>query len=230
MSGISILIVDSSLSTLKSIRTILKQENIAVTCADTSALAVELMKTNTFDLILLDICMPEQDGLSLLKKFRQTRIYTPIIMLTKHMDDTTHIQVLYAGADDCIEQPLNPSLLVAKIRALIRRDNQYAKSEANSDIFYIGPFTLQMNTLTIEKNGNKITLTSREFSLLYLFLCSPEVIFSKQDLLEQVWHNETSDDSIILVYIKKLRDKIEDDPSHPVHIRTVWGKGYQFFL
>lgn len=114
---------------------------------------------------------------------------------------------------------------------MVRRTNQYVSSsdEVITEVKK-GPFTLRMNSQTVLKNGKEISLTSKEFSLLYLFIENPEYIFSKQELFSKVWRSDNCDDSTILVYIKKLRDKLEEDPSHPTHICTVWGKGYKFCI
>ena len=172
MPDISVLIIDDEPSILKAVSMTLKQEHIAVTCADNGALAL-----------------------------------------------------------DYITKPFSKTVLVSKIRAMVRRTNQYVLSsdEAITEVKK-GSFTLRMESQTVLKNGKEISLTSKEFSLLYLFIENPEYIFSKQELFSKVWRSDNCDDSTILVYIKKLRDKLEDDPSHPTHICTVWGKGYKFCI
>ena len=222
MPDISVLIIDDEPSILKAVSMTLKQEHIAVTCADNGTLALDILKANTFDLILLDIIMPDQDGFSILKVIRSSQNYTPVILLSGRLE---------LGADDYITKPFSKTVLVSKIRAMVRRTNQYVSSsdEVNTEVKK-GPFALRMDSQTVLKNGKEISLTSKEFSLLYLFIENPEYIFSKQELFSKVWRSDNCDDSTILVYIKKLRDKLEDDPSHPTHICTVWGKGYKFCI
>ena len=231
MPDISVLIIDDETAILKAVSATLKQENIAVTCSDSGSLALELLKNNEFDLILLDIMMPGQDGFSLLKEIRSKKNYTPVILLSGRGEDSIQVKGLELGADDYITKPFSKAVLVSKIRAIVRRTNQYTVPlEEIQTSIQKGPFTLRMDSQTVYKDGKEISLTSKEFSLLCLFAENPGQIFSKQELFHRVWKTDGSDDSTILVYIKKLRDKLEDNPSHPTHICTVWGKGYQFFL
>ena len=183
-----------------------------------------------FDLFILDLMLPGVDGFEICKKIRETK-NTPVIMISAKKDDIDKIRGLGLGADDYITKPFSKTVLVSKIRAMVRRTNQYVLSsdEAITEVKK-GSFTLRMESQTVLKNGKEISLTSKEFSLLYLFIENPEYIFSKQELFSKVWRSDNCDDSTILVYIKKLRDKLEDDPSHPTHICTVWGKGYKFCI
>lgn len=231
MPDISVLIIDDEPSILKAVSMTLKQEHIAVTCADNGTLALDILKANTFDLILLDIIMPDQDGFSILKVIRSSQNYTPVILLSGRGEDSAQVKGLELGADDYITKPFSKTVLVSKIRAMVRRTNQYVSSsdEVITEVKK-GPFALRMDSQAVLKNGKEISLTSKEFSLLYLFIENPEYIFSKQELFSKVWRSDNCDDSTILVYIKKLRDKLEDDPSHPTHICTVWGKGYKFCI
>ena len=209
----------------------MEEGNRTIVVTDNGALALDILKANTFDLILLDIIMPDQDGFSILKVIRSSQNYTPVILLSGRGEDSAQVKGLELGADDYITKPFSKTVLVSKIRAMVRRTNQYVLSsdEAITEVKK-GSFTLRMESQTVLKNGKEISLTSKEFSLLYLFIENPEYIFSKQELFSKVWRSDNCDDSTILVYIKKLRDKLEDDPSHPTHICTVWGKGYKFCI
>ena len=182
------------------------------------------------DLILLDVSLPDGDSRDYLKRLRQTsRI--PVIFLTARNMERDMIEGFNAGADDYITKPFSKTVLVSKIQAIVRRTRQYVTTaESIQSPIQKGPFTLHMNSQTIFKHGKEIALTSKGFALLCLFMDHPGHTFSKQELFQEVWKNDGSDNNTILVYIKKLRGKIEDDPSQPFHIRTVWGKGYQFFL
>lgn len=231
MTDLSVLMIDDEKAVLKAVSAVLKTEHIAVTCAPNGPTALAILESNTFDIILLDIIMPEQDGFELLKEIRRRRIYTPVVLLSGRGDDFAQVEGLGLGADDYITKPFSKSVLVSKIRAIVRRNLQYAlSSDTLPTTVQKGAFTLQMDSQTVLKDGQEISLTSKEFSLLCLFIENPEQILSKQEIFSKVWKSENTDDSTILVYIKKLRSKIEQDPSNPVHIRTVWGKGYQFFL
>lgn len=231
MTDISVLIIDDETAVLKAVSAALKHEHITATCAKNGASALAILDANTFDLILLDIMMPEQNGFELLKEIRRRRIYTPVVLLSGRAEDSAQIEGLGLGADDYITKPFSKSVLISKIRAIVRRNSQYAVSpDILPTTVQKGSFTLQLNTQTVLKDGEEISLTSKEFSLLCLFIENAEQILSKQEIFSKVWKSNHTDDTTILVYIKKLRSKIEPDPSHPVHIRTVWGKGYQFFL
>lgn len=206
MPDISVLIIDDEPSILKAVSMTLKQEHIAVTCADNGTLALDILKANTFDLILLDIIMPDQDGFSILKVIRSSQNYTPVILLSGRGEDSAQVKGLELGADDYITKPFSKTVLVSKIRAMVRRTNQYVSSsdEVITEVKK-GPFALRMDSQTVLKNGKEISLTSKEFSLLYLFIENPEYIFSKQELFSKVWRSDNCDDSTILIYIKKLR-------------------------
>ena len=231
MSDISVLIIDDETAVQKAVSAVLKREQMEVSCAGSGQFALDILKENTFDIILLDVIMPEQDGFDLLAELLRRRIYTPVILLSGKTEDAAQVEGLGLGADDYITKPFSKTVLVSKIQALVRRTRQYATTaESIQSPILKGPFTLHMNSQTILKNGKEIALTSKEFALLCLFMDHPGHTFSKQELFQEVWKNDGSDNNTILVYIKKLRSKIEDDPSQPFHIRTVWGKGYQFFL
>lgn len=231
MTDISVLIIDDEIPVLKAVSAALKHEHIAVTCADNGALALNILETNDFDVILLDVMMPEQNGFELLTEIRNRQIYTPIILLSGRGEDSAQVEGLALGADDYITKPFSKSVLISKIRAIVRRSNHYTiTSDSFPTTIKKGAFVLHMDSQMVLKDGKEISLTSKEFSLLCLFIENPGYIFSKQELFSKVWKNDNTDDTTILVYIKKLRSKIEQNPSNPVHIRTVWGKGYQFLL
>lgn len=238
MNSISVLIIDDEISVLKAVSTILKHEKIDVTCAQSSQEALEALSMQSFDIILLDIMMPEQDGFSLLKELRDTNILTPVILLSGREEDAMQVEGLGLGADDYMTKPFSKTVLVSKIRAIVRRTQQYTTPEnvpstANTQMQTIvqrGNFTLHMDSQTIFKNGKEISLSSKEFALLCFFIENAETLLTKQEIFSKVWKNDVPDTNTILVYIKRLRDKIEDNPSKPEHLMTVWGKGYQFFL
>lgn len=238
MDNISVLIVDDEAAVLKSVSTVLKREHITVTCAQSSREAFDYLQEQPFDIILLDIMMPEQDGFSLLKELRDHQILTPVILLSGREEDAFQVEGLGLGADDYMTKPFSKTVLVSKIRAIVRRTQQYtasapapvAPADSMQTIVQRGCFTLHLDTQTVFKNEKEISLSSKEFALLCYFIENEGTLLTKQDIFSKVWKGDTPDNNTILVYIKRLRDKIEDNPSRPKHLLTVWGKGYQFTL
>ena len=236
MNNISVLIVDDEKPVLKAISAVLKRENIDATCAASSKEALELLNTSSFDIILLDIMMPEQDGFSLLKTLRENQVLTPVILLSGREEDAAQVEGLGLGADDYMTKPFSKTVLVSKIRAIVRRTQQYMKpqtpdaapAKTMQTVAQLGNFTLYFDSQTVVKGDKEISLSSKEFALLCLFMEKPDTLLTKQEIFAKVWKSETPDDNTILVYIKRLRDKIEDNSSKPVHLTTVWGKGYKF--
>lgn len=236
MNNISVLIVDDEQSVLKAISTVLKHEKINATCASGSREALEYLNKQSFDIILLDIMMPEQDGFSLLKTLRENQVLTPVILLSGREEDAAQVEGLGLGADDYMTKPFSKTVLVSKIRAIVRRTQQYtpaptpaaAQTAAMQTVATLGNFTLYFDSQTVIKDGREISLSSKEFALLCLFMENPDTLLTKQEIFTKVWKSEATDDNTILVYIKRLRDKIEDNPSRPTHLTTVWGKGYKF--
>lgn len=233
MSDITVLIVDDEMSVLKAISSVLKHEKIDAVCTSNSADAFACLDCQSFDLILLDIMMPGQDGFSMLKELRSRQILTPVILLSGREEDAAQVEGLMLGADDYMTKPFSKAVLVSKIRAIVRRTQQYAVSAVSEGTLptdvQIGVFTLHFDSQTVYKNENEISLSSKEFALLCFFMENPERLLTKQEIFTKVWKSEIPDDNSILVYIKRLRDKIEDNPSSPKHLITVWGRGYCFY-
>lgn len=229
MSNISILVIDDEVPVLKAVKSVLTREQMNVTCAKSSEEAFSLLREQSFDLILLDIIMPGQDGFSLLKEMRDQAILTPVILLSGQGEDATQAEGLGLGADDYMTKPFSKTVLVSKIRAIIRRTQLYAASAPSIPATATrGSFTLQFGSQSVIRNGEEISLSSKEFSLLYYFAEHPGTVLTKAELFSNVWKSSLTDDNTILVYIKRLRDKIEENPSKPQHLLTVWGKGYKF--
>lgn len=229
---ISVLIIDDEAAVRKAVSAVLKKEQITTACAASASEALSILEKQSYDLILLDIMMPDEDGFSLLQELRNRQIFTPVILLSGKDEDTSQVKGLGLGADDYITKPFSKTVLVSKIRAIVRRTNQYAQTSSAiiPTTVQKGRFTLYMDSQTVKADEREISLTSKEFALLCLFIENPGQLFTKQELFAKVWKSDTPDDNTILVYIKKLRDKLEEDPSHPKHLKTVWGKGYRFDL
>jgi DNA-binding response OmpR family regulator len=220
-----ILVVDDEKIIQKAILAAYKSENMVVTIASSGNEALTLLKNETFDLIVLDILMPDIDGFEVVKAIRNSQIMTPIILLSGKTEEFNKVLGLGLGADDYITKPFSVALLISKSKALIRRSNIYSIPKTSN--VSAGPFTFHSNTYRITKSGEELTLTAKELVLLKFLIEHPNQVFTKEQLYEQVWNHSVIDDNTIMVYIKRIRNKIEKDPKNPEYLKTVWGIGYQ---
>lgn len=180
------------------------------------------------DLILLDLMLPGLDGFSVCKKLRE-KIDIPILMVTARTQDIDKIRGLGFGADDYIEKPFSPGVLVARVKAnLAQYDRLKPKPQAGGAAVAAGPFVMDSDAHTASVNGRELQLKNKEFELLLFLLRHPNQVFSREDLYELIWGLESMGDNItVAVHINRLREKIEADPSKPEYIQTVWGVGYR---
>lgn len=188
--------------------------------------AFNIFNTIKLDLAILDVMMPLMDGVTLLKNIRKSsRI--PVIFLTARSDDSDKILGLKLGADDYMIKPFNPAELTARVYAQLRRYYQYNSVEDEST-YTIGDITVDSNSCTVTKNGNKIDLNTKEFKLLELLIKNVGKVYTKKQLYENVWQDiYCGDDNTIMVHISHLRDKIEDNPKYPKYLKTIRGIGYK---
>lgn len=182
---------------------------------------------NDFSVVLLDIMMPGIDGLTVCKKIREKNSHVGIIMLSAKTQEMDKVKGLMLGADDYVTKPFSPSELAARVDAICRRIS--VGSEMQSDVLTSGPFVLNMDGHTFTKNGKPIDLTQVEFQLMELFMRNAETAMERKQILVRIWgESYTGDDKIVDVNIRRLRMKIEDEPSSPAHLQTVWGFGYKW--
>ena len=223
MPDISVLIIDDEPSILKAVSMTLKQEHIAVTCADNGTLALDILKANTFDLILLDIIMPDQDGFSILKVIRSSQNYTPVILLSGRGEDSAQVKGLELGADDYIPKPFRPRELISRMNSVLRR---YHRGSQPLEYHELKADTVRG---LVYKNNVELTLSALEYRLLLLFLSNQGIVLTRSRLLDELWDmaGEFVNDNTLTVYIKRLREKIEADPAHPEYIKTIRGLGYK---
>jgi DNA-binding response OmpR family regulator len=182
------------------------------------------------DLLILDLMLPGEDGLSLARRLR-TRSSLPIIMLSARGEDVDRIVGLEVGADDYLAKPFNPRELLARIRALLRRNEQgqLKNDEDKPDVRRFGPFSMDVDARALQKNDLTVQLTTGEFNLLRIFSEHPNRVLGRDSLMDMLKGYERSPfDRSIDVRVTRLRRKIEDDPNEPHYIRTVWGEGYLF--
>ena len=225
----SVLLIDDDKLILKALKTALSRDNIDAIAIEDSEEALSLLSTTTFDVIVLDLIMPKVDGFELITKIRNKNIFTPIIVLSGKEDEHNKILALGLGADDYLTKPFSISLLISKIKAFYRRSNKYSTTSDNiSSDLSAGPFSISLRTLEVFKNNDKISLTAKELSLLKFFIENPNQVFTKEQIYQNVWNENVVDDNTIMVYMKRLRNKIEADPKKPEFLKTIWGIGYKF--
>ncbi len=182
-----------------------------------------------FDIVLLDIMMPGTDGITICKEIRKRSSTVGIIMLSAKSQEMDKVSALMYGADDYITKPFGPSELIARVDALHRRVNMTAAVVEDPSEIQSGPFTLNDRSRTLKKNGQNIDLTQVEFQIMEFFLKNPNVALERNAILTQVWgENYFGDVKIVDVNIRRLRMKIEDEPSNPKYLTTVWGYGYKW--
>lgn len=230
MNTTQILVVDDDAGMRELLQQYLSTQGYQVaTVADGAAMDAHLAN-HTADIVILDLMLPGEDGLSLARKLR-AQGNLPIIMLSARGEDVDRIVGLEVGADDYLAKPFNPRELLARIRALLRRseDSHPAAGAARQEIHRFGAFVLNLETHDLRKNGKNMPLTAGEFNLLRVFSEHPNRVLSRDSIMEMLKGYERSPfDRSIDVRVTRLRRKIEDDPNTPVYIRTVWGEGYLF--
>ena len=204
----------------------LELSGFEVEIANRGDVGLEKALNEDYDLIILDLMLPEVDGFDICRQVRQEK-NIPIIMVSAKKDDIDKIRGLGLGADDYITKPFRPLVLGAKVKALIRRNKNLVLD--NSDTLECGPFSYDTTTMRFYKNGEELILSSKESALLLLFMKHPQQVFTKDMIYEHVWGNTVAvDDNAIMVYINRLRGKIEDDRQNPAYILTIRGLGYRF--
>ncbi len=223
------LVVDDEKIIVKGIRFSLLQDNMEVDCAYDGEEAVAMAKNNKYDVILLDIMLPKLNGFEVCQQIREFSD-VPIIMLTAKGDDMDKILGLEYGADDYITKPFNILEVKARIKAIMRRSsNKKDKVEENKKIIEVGDLKLDCEGRRVFINGKEINITVKEFDLLEHLALNPNKVYSRENLLNIVWGYEYPGDvRTVDVHIRRLREKIESNPSEPKYVHTKWGVGYYF--
>jgi len=224
-----ILVVDDDPLVCKGLKFNLEQAGYKVSTTSMARTALELAERNTFDAAILDIGLPDENGLDLCRKLKAHRDL-PIIFLTARRRELDEIIGLEIGADDYITKPFSADVLLAHLRAVLRRVSKPITGPLPTiKPVGAGPFKLNTVTHTAYKNGKILDLAPREFDLLHMFMSYPERAFSSDELVEGVWGVEfAGEPQVLYVQIRSLRMKIEDNPSDPKHILTLRGVGYKF--
>jgi two-component system, OmpR family, response regulator VicR len=225
----NLLLVDDEKLLVKGLAASLRKEGFQVFAAFDGKEALEILKTEKIDLVLLDIMLPVMDGITVLKKIRET-MSIPIIMLTAKDDYADMVLGLELGADDYVTKPFHTRVLVARIHSLARRANlmQAGIDIVEHGIIHAGKMKIDLNRRTLHKEGKEIDLTAKEFDILHTLARNNEIVLSREKIFDLVWQELDCDTRTVDVHISKLREKIEDDAAHPSYIRTKWGVGYYF--
>jgi DNA-binding response OmpR family regulator len=225
-----ILIVDDEASVVEVVSLYLKREGFTVRTAQDGRQALAAIQDNPPALVVLDLMLPSIDGIEIMRRVHEdplTRM--PVIMLTARSQETDRIYGLEMGADDYVVKPFSPAELVARVKAVLRRARGGAALQQEGRPITFDDLTIDPLTRLVTVRGGEIELTATEFNLLWFMASHPRQVFSRDKLLENVWgFSEYVDPSTVTVHIRRLREKIEADPSRPRRLLTVWGVGYKF--
>ncbi len=217
-----ILVVDDEPDVVDVVGRYLRREGFETVLAHDGNAALTLAEDA--DLVILDLMLPSMDGVDVCRRLRERR-NIPIIMLTAKADETDRLVGLGVGADDYVVKPFSPRELVARVQAVLRRSGPQPPAD---DILRVRDLRINLKTRTAERSGQPLSLTTREFDLLAFLARSPRQVFSRTQLLDNVWGFEFAGDlSTVTVHVRRLREKIEPNPVRPQYLKTVWGVGYK---
>ena len=223
-----ILVVDDEKVIVKGLRFNLENEGYEVDAGYNGREAVEMAKARDYDLIILDLMMPELDGLEACMEIRGFSD-VPIIMLTARSEDTDKLMGFEYGADDYITKPFNILEVKARVKALLRRAAAGRPEKPDDRRLTLGGVTIDSAARTVSTEDGPVELTAREFDLLELLMRNPGRVYSREQLLNQVWgYAYTGEYRTVDVHIRRIREKVEEDPANPALLRTKWGVGYYF--
>lgn len=225
----TVLIVDDDPDILKALKIYLSGEGYNLLTAENGIKALDIIKKESVDLVLMDIMMPDMDGIAATVKLRETS-NIPVILLTAKGEDSDKILGLNIGADDYITKPFNPAEVIARVKSQLRRYSILggAKKEEEPSLLEIGNITLDDEKKTVKRDGELVTLTPSEYGILKLLMENKGRVFSSSEIYEKVWNEESfGNDSVVAVHIRHLREKIEINPSEPRYLKAMWGQGYK---
>jgi DNA-binding response OmpR family regulator len=221
----TVLVVDDEPTIREIVVTYLKRDGYRTLEAADGDRARELIENERPDLVVLDVMLPGTDGLELCRRIRSGS-HLPVIMLTARGEESDRIVGLELGADDYVTKPFSPRELAARVRTVLRRSEPNGTQEKR--LAFDG-LEIDSATRVVTKKGKPLRLTAREFELLWFLASHPQRVFSRDNLMRRVWgYSAALDTGTVTVHVRRLREKIEDDPSRPRHLETVWGVGYRF--
>lgn len=223
-----VLVVDDEKLIVKGIRFSLEQDGMEVDCAYDGEEALEKAKSATYDIILLDVMLPKLTGFEVCQQIREFS-NVPVVMLTAKGDDMDKILGLDYGADDYITKPFNILEVKARLKAIMRRTTPKEKKESRNAVLESGDMRVNREDRRVYIAGKEINLTSKEFEVLELLMSNPGKVYSRESLLKSIWgENYPGDVRTVDVHVRRLREKIEGNPSEPKYVATKWGTGYYF--
>lgn len=227
METVKILVIEDDESINKMISDALAKEGYEVYRTFNGQEGYEVWKKHTFSLIILDIMLPIMDGMEVMRRIRlQSNI--PILIISAKVEESDKIIGLGLGADDYLIKPFSLGELQARVKAHLRRYLYFNQCQKGNNQIQYGDLILNIDTYTVKKNKKIIKLRAKEYQLLKLFLENSSRVFTKAQIFNAVWGEDyLGDDNTVMVHIRRLRNKIEDDPSHPKYIETLWGIGYR---
>ncbi len=224
-----ILIIEDDISISEMVKNYLIKDGFIVTTAFDGEEAIVKYLNHDFDLIVLDLMMPKLDGMETMKIIRE-KSSVPILIMSAKDSDVDKAIGLGLGADDYISKPFSMIEISARIKAAIRRATKYSNTHKIEEppVIKVGNLTINIGNFLVSKNNQTIQLTSKEFQILKLFSKNPNRVFTKAQIYSFIWKDEYfGDENVINVHMRRLREKIEDDPSNPQYIKTLWGIGYK---
>jgi len=221
----TVLVVDDDATTRDVIVRYLVREGFQALEAEDGGRARAVIESSEPNLVILDLMLPGIDGLSVMRWIRSTG-WRPVIMLTALGEETDRIVGLELGADDYVTKPFSPRELIARVKTVLRRSGPSAPAVERLEV---GDLSMDAGAREVRKRGVEIRLTAKEFDLLWFIASHPRRVFSRDQIMSRVWgYDEGLDTGTVTVHVRRVREKIEDDPSEPRHIETVWGVGYRF--
>lgn len=228
MDGFKILIADDDAAVRKMIARVLGSEGMTTLEAANGVEAIRMVQENDVDLIILDIMMEGMDGFAVINQLRGLGILTPVFVLSGRAADNDKVLALGIGADDYVTKPFSTTVLCAKVKACMRRI--YLSGQKGPNIIELGPFRYLSDEMRLFKGGVDIPLSSKECFMIRYFMVNSGKILTKEQIYVNVWGDNVVDDNTIMVHIRRLRTKIEDDPNDPRYLKTIRGVGYQFII